>query len=766
MIQVHFTVSLGGCTFAGSGAPSVSNGIRTASGFIVEGIDGVFTALHGVSGCEFYSLSAPPPYQGLVVTGVPMAEGLIAVSPEADLALLANPNLTRYPDTPRWCRHSDPGDEIDYIVRQIFSKTETYGSTPRQMRRNPQSRGWEEFQETVRKQLQNRGSPDLSGDVIELFGHLTPGASGSAVVDFFGYLHGIAIVGREKKHENDQETMLAHLISQDRPLLYAPRDVHDVLEKIREYDLRDGPVRSMRSGVIIPDRPEESVVIPTSDEQVLRRIELIVKLDKLVITEGDQQSRPAISALKVSVDTNDGQKFPDILDISGRSEYEFSDQEKVDKGWVVSNKYLNELNADIALKLADKFIWASPFSMLTVKAHLGLKYLEGENRCGGNIADVLNGNLRDFIGTGKAFDIAIDTFDTNDRCPWRGNMRLTVIAKDLGPFRMTDIYRNDKMYYYYDSWWIYLPEHEIEPTSGSVSFLEGACVGLSPDGPCGRTIPEIRNAGQLTCLVPSSTVPEIIGNSEPIAHVSLPCRVMATGIFGSGGASKVSFDSFDDSATYNALSLALIWRSPDVVVLGTPVTEDQKKVLTDAGYKLVGDTVALRSRSDPQWQIFGKYAEFLPRAADQFGLTKQNVDEVVKTTDNSFLKQILNVKGESKLGDPILSTWAYDAIKEVGGFSENYLPVFASGAPKIDFTAIYKAAQPAEVPTSEDFLRLTKPGYLGIPDQKPSFVIKKIPGFPAYDPLVDERFLRDAYEPFSNPLYIPPKLKQPTYDPI
>ncbi len=84
---------------------------------------------------------------------------------------------------------------------------------------------------------------------------------------------------------------------------------------------------------------------------------------------------------------------------------------------------------------------------------------------------------------------------------------------------------------------------------------------------------------------------------------------------------------------------------------------------------------------DDQWFDIVQWTVFATFAAEEYGITSQNVDQVKAETKNPEVKRILGVEGEmgQKLG--LSNDWAYNIIKMVGNYAEIYDRNLGPGTP-------------------------------------------------------------------------------------
>ncbi len=75
-------------------------------------------------------------------------------------------------------------------------------------------------------------------------------------------------------------------------------------------------------------------------------------------------------------------------------------------------------------------------------------------------------------------------------------------------------------------------------------------------------------------------------------------------------------------------------------------------------------------QGDDQWFNIVRWTFFAMVAAEEAGITSENVDSLKKSSSNPTIKRILGVEGKlgSNLG--LKAEWAYDIVKQVGNYGE------------------------------------------------------------------------------------------------
>lgn len=77
-------------------------------------------------------------------------------------------------------------------------------------------------------------------------------------------------------------------------------------------------------------------------------------------------------------------------------------------------------------------------------------------------------------------------------------------------------------------------------------------------------------------------------------------------------------------------------------------------------------------QNDSQWKDIVLWSLFAMIAAEEYGLTSENVDKVKAETANPEIKRMLGVEGDLNKGLGLPADWAYNIIKKVGNYGENY----------------------------------------------------------------------------------------------
>ena len=75
---------------------------------------------------------------------------------------------------------------------------------------------------------------------------------------------------------------------------------------------------------------------------------------------------------------------------------------------------------------------------------------------------------------------------------------------------------------------------------------------------------------------------------------------------------------------------------------------------------------------DDQWFDIAKWVIFATVAAEEYGVTSANVDDLKSTSENPEIKRLLGVEGDMGLKLGLTNDWAYNVIKQVGNYAEIY----------------------------------------------------------------------------------------------
>lgn len=81
------------------------------------------------------------------------------------------------------------------------------------------------------------------------------------------------------------------------------------------------------------------------------------------------------------------------------------------------------------------------------------------------------------------------------------------------------------------------------------------------------------------------------------------------------------------------------------------------------------DGLMVRS-GDSEWEKLVRWTFFALVQAEEYGLTKDNVEEIRKTTSNPDIRRFLGVEGNLGKGFGISDSFAYDIVRHVGNYGE------------------------------------------------------------------------------------------------
>jgi general L-amino acid transport system substrate-binding protein len=84
-------------------------------------------------------------------------------------------------------------------------------------------------------------------------------------------------------------------------------------------------------------------------------------------------------------------------------------------------------------------------------------------------------------------------------------------------------------------------------------------------------------------------------------------------------------------------------------------------------------------QNDSQWMDIVKWTVFAMVAAEEYGLSSKNIDEVKATTKNKEVRRMLGLDGNLHEGLGLSKDWAYNIIKKVGNFGEVYEAYMGNG---------------------------------------------------------------------------------------
>ena len=75
---------------------------------------------------------------------------------------------------------------------------------------------------------------------------------------------------------------------------------------------------------------------------------------------------------------------------------------------------------------------------------------------------------------------------------------------------------------------------------------------------------------------------------------------------------------------------------------------------------------------DNQWGDIVRWSVFAMVAAEELGVSSQNVDDMKANSKNPEIQRLLGVSGNLHTGLGLGADWAYNIIKQVGNYSEIY----------------------------------------------------------------------------------------------
>lgn len=163
---------------------------ETLTGFRVQGMPGIVTALHGVAGCEKISAIGGGTTNGF--GGLRIIQADI----RRDIALLSSPELEASPDGLQVTeQESDYGGL--YVVGYPLGITEQLVSKDLAVRERPRRPLYSLIPSNLYQTLNDRNSPNVKTEVLSLEGHLLHGHSGAPVLNGQHQVVGIANGGLE-----------------------------------------------------------------------------------------------------------------------------------------------------------------------------------------------------------------------------------------------------------------------------------------------------------------------------------------------------------------------------------------------------------------------------------------------------------------------------------------------------------------------------------------------------------------------------------------
>jgi general L-amino acid transport system substrate-binding protein len=84
---------------------------------------------------------------------------------------------------------------------------------------------------------------------------------------------------------------------------------------------------------------------------------------------------------------------------------------------------------------------------------------------------------------------------------------------------------------------------------------------------------------------------------------------------------------------------------------------------------------------DDQWFDIVKWTIFATLAAEEYGISSANVDEIRSTATNPEIKRLLGLEADLGLKLGLTNDWSYNVIKQVGNYAEIYERSLGEGTP-------------------------------------------------------------------------------------
>ena len=75
-------------------------------------------------------------------------------------------------------------------------------------------------------------------------------------------------------------------------------------------------------------------------------------------------------------------------------------------------------------------------------------------------------------------------------------------------------------------------------------------------------------------------------------------------------------------------------------------------------------------QGDPQWTHIARWTYYALIAAEELGLTSENVEKMRASSENPEVKRLLGVDGDLGQRNGLPQSWAYEAIRQVGNYGE------------------------------------------------------------------------------------------------
>lgn len=82
---------------------------------------------------------------------------------------------------------------------------------------------------------------------------------------------------------------------------------------------------------------------------------------------------------------------------------------------------------------------------------------------------------------------------------------------------------------------------------------------------------------------------------------------------------------------------------------------------------------------DNQWSDIVRWTVFAMINAEELGITSANIDDMRANSKNPSIRRMLGVEGNTHKGLGLSKDWAYNIIKQVGNYGENYDKYMGSG---------------------------------------------------------------------------------------
>jgi len=84
---------------------------------------------------------------------------------------------------------------------------------------------------------------------------------------------------------------------------------------------------------------------------------------------------------------------------------------------------------------------------------------------------------------------------------------------------------------------------------------------------------------------------------------------------------------------------------------------------------------------DDQWFDIVKWVVNATIAAEEYGVSSENVDDMLANSENPEIRRLLGVEGDLGLKFGLENTWAFNIIKLVGNYAEIYNRSLGEGTP-------------------------------------------------------------------------------------